>query len=70
MKDSSKALFEYHSNTNNKLKDVTAQGPIGSLFTRSNSKAPRMSENDFTGLKVDPGLNTISNDYREPMLEI
>ena len=70
MKDSSKNLFEYPtniSNQKNKLSDVTAQGAIGSLFARSNSKAPKQ---DLSALKVDPALYTITNEGSDPILDI
>lgn len=74
MKDSSKILFEYPtnlSNQKNKLSEVTAQGSIGSLFTRSNSKAHNAKfTSDISCLKVDPALNTISNEGSNPIMDI
>jgi hypothetical protein len=70
VKDTSKALFEYNSSASNKLKDVTAQGPIGSLFARSNSKVQKTSENNFVNMKVDSAIKTISDDVTEPIIDL
>ena len=44
---------------------------MGSLFSRSSHKVPKMSlEKDLECLKTDPGLLTIPNDSCEPMLKV
>lgn len=73
MKDKSKNLFEYPSNISNqknKLSEVTAQGAIGSLFTRSNSKANPKYTSDISSLKVDQALHTITNEGSYPMVDL
>jgi hypothetical protein len=56
IKDTSKNTFEYPhniSNQKNKLSEVTAQGSIGSLFTKSNSKPKTKFTSDISAMKVD-----------------
>ena len=73
IKDSSKNLFEYPhniSNQKNKLSDVTAQGPIVSLFMRSNSKANNKFTSDIPSMKGDPAACTISNENSNKIMDL
>ena len=41
---------------------------MGSLFSRSSSKAPNMTSAKKLSMRVDPSLLTITNDSSEPLL--